>query len=149
MIKTLHILGVVFFLGNSIIGAFWRLSVLKSKDISVVRHALKLTKLTDWVFTLPGALLIGVTGHMLAPKFGGIAAFGWIYHSYAMLTVAVLMWLAGMLPIQLKQIRMLNEDDVGHLSPQFQKLTLIWNTLGIIAMLLTLVALYLMVVRPV
>ena len=148
MIKFLHMFGVILFLGNIIISALWRLSAEQDKGFSLKR-ALSLLVLTDWVFTLPGVILIGVTGHMLAPKFGGIAANPWIYHSYAMLTVSAVIWLAGLLPIQIKQRKLLEADEKANESPKFKKLTLIWTILACLATLLPLIALYMMVSRPV
>ena len=148
MIKTLHILGVILFMGNIIISAVWRLSVNNSKDVNLVKHALKLMTLSDLFFTLPGVILIGITGHMLAPKFGGIGAFAWIYHSYALLTMSALIWLAVLLPIQLKQKRLLVDAEDNLTSPQFKKLTFIWSILGTMAVSLPLGALVLMVLRP-
>jgi uncharacterized membrane protein len=149
MIKFLHIIGVIMFLGNIIISAFWRFNAERTGKSELISHAYKLTSLTDWIFTLPGVILIGITGHMLAPKFGGIAAQPWIYHSYAMLTVSALIWLAGLLPIQLKQRRLMASDPLANLSPQFKKLTLWWHILGLVATILPLVALFWMTARAI
>ena len=148
MPKYLHILGVILFLGNITISAFWRVFAERSKDAAVIKHALNLVIFTDWLFTLPGAILIILTGHMLAARFGGIAAFGWIYHSYAFLSVAALIWLAGLLPIQYKQQKLLAADATAFGSARFKKLTLWWNILGGLAILFPLIALYFMVLRP-
>ena len=149
MIKSLHILGVILFLGNIIVSALWRLSAEKSKDILLIRHALKLINITDLIFTLPGAILIAFTGHMMASNFGGIGGHPWIYHSYALLTVSALIWLAGLLPLQRKQTKLLQEEGTDtHLSQKFTRLTKWWSILGLVATILPLIALILMVVRP-
>lgn len=150
MIKFIHILGVVLFLGNIIVSAVWRLLAERSEDLAVKRFSLKLTQLTDWIFTLPGVILIGISGHMLAPSFGGIVAFGWIYHSYALLTISALIWLAFLIPIQRKQIRLLK--DIHSFEPvksQYLKLNKWWSILSSIATILVVIGLYLMTVRPV
>jgi uncharacterized membrane protein len=148
MIKFLHIIGVIMFLGNITISAVWRLFAEKSGEASVVKQSLKMITLTDLLFSLPGVILIGVTGHILSPQFGGIAGHSWIYHSYAMLTVSVLIWLAALIPIQIKQRRLLATDAAAMESPQFKKLTLWWTLLSAIVAILPLIALYYMTIKP-
>jgi len=149
MIKSFHILGVVLFLGNIIVSGIWRISAERSKDFAVIKHSLKLINFTDLLFTLPGIILIIGSGHPLAAKIGGIGAYPWIYHSYALLTVSIILWLGGLLPIQRKQYKIMKQDIAdSHLSPSFKKLTMWWSILGIFATLLPLIAMVLMVVQP-
>ncbi len=149
MIKSIHILGVVLFLGNIIVSGLWRLAAEKSKDFAVIKQSLKLINFTDLVFTVPGIILIIGSGHPLASKIGGIGAHPWIYHSYALMTVSILIWMIGLLPIQRKQYQLLKMDSIdSHLSPVFTKLTVWWTILGVVATALPLIAMVLMVVRP-
>ncbi len=150
MIKTLHILGVVLFLGNIIISAVWRLLAQKANDKAIHKFSIKLIQSTDYLFTVPGVVLIAVTGHMLATGLGGIGAHGWIYHSYALLSVSALIWVVGLLPIQRKQMRLIDEShSLKEAGIRYKTLNKWWSVLGIIATVLPLIALYLMVVRPV
>ncbi len=150
MLKVLHILGVVLFLGNIIVSAVWRLRAQKEDDIAVHKFSIKLIQRTDFIFTVPGIILIAVTGHMLAPGLGGIGAHGWIYHSYALLTVSALIWGAGLIHIQRKQLRLLEASHtVKEAGIRYKTLNKWWAILSGIATLLPLIALYLMIVRPV
>jgi len=150
MIKTLHILGVVLFLGNIIISAVWRLLAQRANDKAIHKFSIKLIQSTDYLFTVPGVVLIAVTGHMLASGLGGIGAHGWIYHSYALLSVSALIWVAGLFPIQRKQMRLIDEShSLKEAGIRYKTLNKWWSVLGIIATVLPLIALYLMVVRPV
>jgi len=149
MIKTLHLLGVVLFLGNIIISAVWRLLAQRTDDKAIHRFSVKLVQKTDLLFTLPGVILIGVTGHMLAEGLGGIGSHSWIYHSYAMLTVSALIWVAGLIPIQRKQMRLIDEShSLKEAGVRYKTLNRWWAILAGIATILPLIALYLMVVRP-
>ena len=149
MIKILHILGVVLFLGNIIISTIWRLLAQKTDDKAVHKFSIKLIQRTDYLFTVPGIILIAVTGHMLASGLGGIGAHGWIYHSYAMLTVSALLWVAGLMPIQRKQMRLIEEShSLKEAGIRYKTLNKWWTILGVVATVLPLIALYLMVVRP-
>lgn len=149
MIKLLHILGVVLLLGNLIISAVWRFMAQKVEEKSIHTFSVKLIQRTDLLFTLPGVILIGVTGHLLSGNLGGIGAHPWIYHSYALLTVSVVIWLAALVPIQRKQLKLLNEaHSIKEAGVRYQALNKWWAILGGIATLLPLIALYLMVTRP-
>ncbi len=149
MIKLLHILGVVLFLGNIIISAIWRLLAQKAEDKSVHRFSIKLIQRTDIIFTVPSVILIAVTGHMLAVGLGGIGAHGWIYHSYALLSVSALIWLVGLVPIQRKQLKLIEEShSLKEAGIRYKTMNKWWVILGTIATVLPLIALYLMVVRP-
>ncbi|NQT64203.1 MAG: DUF2269 family protein [Candidatus Marinimicrobia bacterium] len=150
MIKVLHILGVVLFLGNIIISSLWRLLAQRAEDKSVHKFSIKLIQRTDIIFSIPGVILIAVTGHMLATGLGGIGAHSWIYHSYALLTVSALIWVAGLMPIQRKQLRLIEESHtLKEAGIRYKTLNRWWTILGTIAAVLPLIALYLMVVRPV
>jgi uncharacterized membrane protein len=149
MLKTLHILGVVLFLGNIIISFVWRLLAQRIDDKAVHKFSIKLIQRTDFIFMVPGVIIIGVTGHMLAPALGGSGAHPWIYHSYALLTLSVLIWVAGLLPIQRKQMRLIDEShSLKEAGVRYKALNRWWSILGAIATVLPLIALYLMVVRP-
>ncbi|MBC8376520.1 MAG: DUF2269 family protein [FCB group bacterium] len=150
MIKVLHILGVVLFLGNIIISTVWRLLAQRAEDKAVHKFSIKLIQVTDIIFSVPGIVLIAVTGHMLATGLGGIGAHGWIYHSYALLTVSALIWVAGLMPIQRKQLRLIEEShSLKEAGIRYKTLNMWWAFLGTIAAVLPLIALYLMVIRPV
>ncbi len=150
MIKTLHILGVVLFLGNILISTIWRLLAQRADDKAIHKFSINLIQKTDIIFTIPGVVLIAVTGHMLAAGLGGIGAHGWIYHSYALLTVSALIWVAGLMPIQRKQMRLIEAShSLKEAGIRYKTLNRWWVILGSIAAILPLIALYLMVVRPV
>lgn len=149
MLKLLHIMGVVLFLGNIIVSAVWRMRAQKSEDKAIHTFSLRLIQRTDMMFTLPGVLLIVITGHMMAPQYGGIGTQGWIYHSYALLLLSALIWVAALLPIQRKQIRLITEAHaVKEAGIRYQTLHRWWAILGGLATLLPLIALYLMITHP-
>jgi len=149
MLKLIHILSVILLLGNLIVGAVWRWFAQRSSEQQIHKFSLKVLQKNDLIFTLPTILLIGITGHMLAPKFGGIAAHGWIYHSYAFLTVATLIWAMGIIPLQRKQFKLINEaHSLKEAGIRYQTLSRWWSIMLVIVVILTLVALYLMVTHP-
>ena len=149
MIKTLHILGVILFLGNIMIGAIWRILAQRGDDKAVHKFSIKLIQLTDIIFTVPGVILIAVTGHMLAAGVGSIGAHSGIYHSYALLTISALIWVAALMPSQRKQMRLIEASHaLKEVGIRYKTLNRWWTILAGIATMLPLIALYLMVVRP-
>ena len=149
MIKFIHVIGAVLFLGNIILSAIWRISAERTGNGHTIRHAVKMVTFTDWVLTVPGVLMLIGTGHMLAGKYGGIGAHLWIHMGYAMLFLSALIWLAFLLPIQRKQLRLLDADpDHAHLDASFQRHSRWWMIWGSLATIFPLAALFLMSVKP-
>lgn len=149
MLKFIHILSVVLLLGNLIIGAVWRWFAQSSSDQPIHKFSIKVLQRNDLIFILPTILLIGITGHMLALKFGGIAAHGWIYHSYAFLTVATLIWALAVIPIQRKQYKLINQaHSLKEAGIRYHTLNRWWSIMVVVVIILLLVALYLMVTHP-
>ena len=66
LLKSLHILSVVLFLGNIITGVFWKVHADRSGDLRARAQALDGIIQSDRWFTLPGVLAIIVTGVLLA-----------------------------------------------------------------------------------
>ncbi|HPH07259.1 MAG TPA: DUF2269 family protein, partial [Methylotenera sp.] len=50
-LKTIHILGVVLFLGNIIITGWWKVMADNTKNAQVIAFAQRQVTLTDYVFT--------------------------------------------------------------------------------------------------
>ena len=103
ILKALHILGACIFIGNIIVSGFWKVLADRTKDVSVIQYATKLVNLTDMIFTGVGATLLIVSGHMLAENFGGILSQQWIIQSYVLFGVSGILWVACLVPIQIKQ----------------------------------------------
>ena len=62
ILKSLHILSVVLFLGNIITGVFWKFHAESRATCRARAQALDGIIRSDRWFTLPGVLLIIVTG---------------------------------------------------------------------------------------
>lgn len=148
MLKTLHLLGVSLFLGNIIVSALWKVMADRSGSVPVARFGARLILLTDILFTGLGAILLTITGHLLAPAWGGVGR-SWIALSYGLFALSGLLWLAVLVPIQVRQARMLRHLAVdAALPPAYHKLTLWWSLVGTLATLAPLPALWLMSAKP-
>jgi uncharacterized membrane protein len=148
MIKTLHLLGVCLFLGNIIVSALWKVMADRSGSVPVARFAVRLVNLTDGVFTGVGVTLIAITGHLMAPAWGGLDRT-WIWTSYTLLATSGLLWLMVLVPIQLRQARLLRGlPETAQLPAAYHRLSLWWSVVGTIATLAPLPALWLMSAKP-
>src|ERR1700730_3680611 len=74
LLKSLHVLGVVIFLGNIIVTAVWKALADRTGSPAIVAYAQRLVNITYFAFTALGAALIAVTGPMMAQRFGGVGA---------------------------------------------------------------------------
>jgi uncharacterized membrane protein len=114
----------------------------------MIAQAQRLVGITDLAFTAPGALLILVTGWLMAPVSGGMGV-PWLTWGIALFTVTGVIWLALLVPIQVMQTRLARGFAAsGRIPPRYWTLARAWAGFGLIATLLPLVNLYLMVFKP-
>ena len=149
-LKLLHILGVILFVGNIITAALWKTRADASGDLRAIAYAQRGVLFADYVFTVPGAALILITGLSMAYLSGrNIFQTGWLFMALVLLIVTVLIWLLELFPSQRQLIRLADEAvRTGQLDPVFKGITLRWTIFGILATLLPLVNVYLMVFKP-
>lgn len=148
IIKTLHILGACLFIGNIIVSGLWKALADRTAHVETLQFASRLINLTDLLFTASGAVLLVVTGHMLAANHGGVASQSWILVSYVLFALSGALWAIQLLPIQLQQAKLLKPltaDDA--VPPRYYELAKRWAVIGTLATLLPLPAIYFMVGR--
>ena len=93
---SLHILGVVLFLGNIIVTMAWKVFADRTKGASVVAYAQRLVTTTDIAFTATGVVLIVVSGQVMAGDFGGV--FGgpaWLTIGWSLFIASGVIWVAA------------------------------------------------------
>jgi len=87
--KILHIIGVVLFMGNMVVGPIWFIYAYFSKDKTLLKFAGRLLELTDIYLTIPGIALTVLNGLYLASVYGGTKNQPWLFYSMILLFV---MW---------------------------------------------------------
>ena len=145
ILKSLHVFGVCLFIGNIIVSALWKVMADRTGSFPVVRFATRLVNVTDVLFTGLGVTLLLVTGHLLAGYYGGIVSQAWILWSYVLFGVSGAIWLFVLVPIQLKQARLLRTSLQEIIPDEYHRLARIWSLAGTVATLVPLPAIYLMV----
>ncbi|MAR92061.1 MAG: DUF2269 family protein [Pseudomonadota bacterium] len=150
VLKSIHLLGVVIFLGNIIVTAVWKVMADRTRDPAVVSYAQRLVTITDIAFTAVGVVLIYTTGQLMAPAFGGVFETYWIATGWWLFILSGVIWVLILIPIQIYQARLARGFASGKPIPQrYWMLSRSWNLAGAVATLLPLANLYFMVFKPV
>ncbi|MES0490236.1 MAG: DUF2269 domain-containing protein [Leptospirales bacterium] len=148
--KSLHIFGVVLFLGNIVVTALWKLLAERTRNPAIVAFSQRLVTITDFAFTAIGAALIFVTGrYFLANKFGEINTISWLSWGYWLFIVSGLLWIVVLVPVQIKQAKLAKEfENKDEIPNRYWTLSKIWVIVGFVATILPLANLYFMVFKP-
>lgn len=146
---TVHLIGAVLFAGNIVTAAFWKIRADYRRDPAVIQHAVKNVMLADYAFTLPGLILIIVSGVAMAVREDWpMSGFNWLTLSVVLLAITGVVWLAVLVPMQRRMIRLSASCvEGGKLSPAYRQASRIWAIFGTAATLLPIVILYFMVAK--
>jgi len=150
LLKSLHILGVVIFLGNIIITGWWKTMADRTKLSMVVAYAQRQVTLTDIIFTAGGVLLIFITGIVNARRLNmDYWHIRWLAWGLWLFIISGIIWALILIPIQVKQARMARAfADGSDIPGMYWRLGRLWMVFGIIATILPMINLYWMVFKP-
>ena len=149
LLKTLHLVGVILFLGNTVVTGWWKAMADRTRDTKIIAFAQSQVSATDRVFTLGGILILAAAGAGAA-AYGGIAANApWIEWGNAFFAASGIVWIACLVPLQTKLGRMAKRFTADETIPaDYWRLERWWVTFGLIATLLPLGAVVTMVFKP-
>ena len=150
-LKALHVLSVVLFLGNIITGVFWKFHADRHGDLRGRALALAGIIRSDRWFTLPGVAAIIVTGVLLAMT-GHLPILGttWILWALILFGVSGVAFQFFVGPLQKKLLANLRTGIDGTWDESgYRRLSRAWEIWGAVATLAPLIALFLMVMKPV
>lgn len=142
---------VVAFLGNITTGLFWHAHAARTRDPRLLAHAVDGIIRSDRLFTLPGVVVIILSG-LGAAIIGGypILRTPWILWSLILVTVSGLVFVLRVAPLQV-QLRALARAgvDPGPFDwERYQRMARTWEFWGAAALLAPVAALALMVLKP-
>jgi uncharacterized membrane protein len=151
LLKSLHILGAVLLLGNIIVTAWWKGMANRTGDAAIIAFAQRQVTLTDWLFTLTGAVLIVASGDWIAyGLIGDSWQILWLTWGRLLFIASGLIWLVVLVPVQVKQARLARAFAAsGSIPPEYWRLNRRWYVFGTVAVLLPLANLYWMVFKPI
>ena len=150
-LKALHVLAAVIFLGNIITGLFWHAYAARTRDAKVLTHALGGIILSDRLFTVPGVIVILVSGVLLAIHGGyPLLRTGWILWAIVLFGVSGLVFMFRVAPLQRQLLAMaqVGAERADFDYTPYRKLAMRWELWGAIALLSPIAALLIMTLKP-
>jgi uncharacterized membrane protein len=151
LIKLLHIAAVIAFIGNIATGLFWHTHAARTRDPKLLAHTMEGVIRSDRLFTVPGVVVIIVTG-VAAAIYGNLPILrtGWILWTLIFFIVSGLIFMIRVTPLQ-RQLHALAVAGVHSGSfeyAQYHALAVRWEIWGAAALLTPLAGLALMVLKP-
>ena len=151
IVKYVHIVGVVLFLGNITTGLFWKRHADRSRDGRVILNALEGIERSDRWFTLPGVAVIitaGVIGAVLGRH--PMLSTRWILWSIVLFSISGLAFGFRVAPLQRRMVHQIRGDIAkGEIDwPRYHALSRQWETWGAVSLLAPFAAAALMVLKP-
>jgi uncharacterized membrane protein len=145
----LHIVGVVLFLGNIVTAAFWKVKADVNKNPTIIHQTAKNVMLADYFFTIPGLILIIVSGNLMAVQAGySMSEYNWFTLSMFLFLITGLIWGIILIPIQRKMIKFSAESvELGKVTDSYRRASMYWAIFGIIATLIPVGILYVMITK--
>jgi len=149
-IKSLHVLGVVLFLGNIITGIFWKRHADRSDDLKVRAQVLAGIIRSDRLFTLPTVGIIIVTGVLDALLVHlPILRTPWIAWGLGLFLLSGLVFSTRVGPLQKKLLSNVEAGISGNWDrAAYEKLSREWLGWGWLATGAPLIVVFLMVFKP-
>ena len=89
LLKLIHIIAVIIFLGNIITGLFWMRIANKTNNLHIISFTMKGIMISDKWFTIPGVFVITAGGFSAAIQ-GGLPLLrtGWIFWSIVLFSLS-------------------------------------------------------------
>jgi len=142
----LHVLGMILLIGNVTVTSIWKLYADGTRDAKIIGFAQRLVTITDWFFTFWGILLLMVGGYGAAWLAGmDVLRDDWLVWSQVMFVLAGVIWLAILVPIQVKQARLARGFAAGGPIPEnYWRLGKLWIIWGSVATIPLVAAIWLM-----
>lgn len=149
LLKLIHILAVVMFLGNIFTGLFWMYQANKTKNLDIVHHTMHTIIVSDKYFTLPGVVII-TGGGIAAALSGQLPLFrtGWIFYSILLFTLSGVAFAWKVAPLQRRIVNFTAKENFDKFNwEEYRRLYRQWDLWGLFAIVTPLLALVMMVMK--
>ena len=150
VMKAIHLLAVVLFLGNIGIGTFWKFYGDRSGDPRIIAHTMSGIIRADRWFTVPGVILLVVFGFGAAGSGHVSLGSPWIVWSIVLIVVSGLAFVIRIGPLQKRMLAVAREGSgaTDFDSAAYARLSKSWAIWGSVALLAPVIAVVLMVLKP-
>jgi uncharacterized membrane protein len=144
VLKLVHLLGVVMFLGNITVGVFWKRYADRTRNPAIMAHTVDAIIGADRIFTIPG-LIILIAGGFATAGAGHIPILstGWILWSL----IALILSGVAFSPLSRTQ-RQLSAAAHAVKMDEYERLSKAWDLWGAVALVLPFVAFAFMILKP-
>lgn len=149
ILKLVHIVGVVMFLGNITTGLFWAAYAHRQKEFGLVASTFRGIIKSDRWFTMPGVTIILIGGFWAAIE-GGIPILrtGWVFWSIVLFSISGIIFSVSLAPLQKKILRFVESKPQTEESwSEYCSIYKRWELWGFVAWLAPVIALALMVLK--
>ncbi|WP_028778070.1 DUF2269 family protein [Shimazuella kribbensis] len=146
----LHLTGALLSIGNFIVTAFWKIRADRKKNPTIIHNTVKNVMLADYVFTLPGTILILVSGLVMAVKAHlPMSGFNWLTLSLILFGITGALWLFLLIPLQRKMIQISAQlIENNQVEAEYKRVSFFWAVFGIIATVLPIGIMFIMLSKP-
>ena len=150
VLKSLHILGAVVFLGNIVVTGWWKVMADRTREPRIIAFAQRQVTLTDFVFTGGGVAMVLVTGVANAEiHHMDYWHVHWLAWGLGLFLASGVIWAAILIPLQVKLAHLAKDfADGGGIPDTYWRLGRLWLWFGVLATLLPLLNIYWMVFKP-
>lgn len=148
LVKVVHIIAVMLFVGNMFVSGWWKYRANATKDLEIIRFSVREIINTDWIFSSVAGMTVLFTGITLAFIANIPLTTLWVLISIAMWLLSTLLWAVIMLPIQVWQKQYLvGKTAYKELGDIYWKQDNKWMVTGILAMVSPIIAMIFMVTK--
>jgi len=148
--KFLHVFGVIILVGNVTVTAVWKVFADRTREASVVAFGQRLVTITDWFLTVGGIVLLVIGGYGAA-MVSNLDLLGarWLVWGQVLLAISGLIWMAILIPAQMRQATAARAfANGGEIPASYRRDASRWLFWGIVATVPLVVALWVMVFKP-
>lgn len=146
ILKLVHVIAVIIFLGNLTIAPFWKAQADRSKDRIKIAYTLKCIIRADRFFTMPAVTLLIIFGIGSGAGVYNFITNGWILWSIILLVVSAGAFMAKVVPLQKKMLA-LADDETKFNWDLYSTLSKQWDLWGSIATIAPWIAVVLMILK--
>lgn len=149
LLKLIHILAVIVFIGNIYTGLFWMKRADRTNNSDVISFTMKSIIASDRWFTIPGVIII-TAGGISAALYARIPLLrtGWIFWPIVLFTISGIIFSAKLAPLQKKIYKLTAGVQKENFNREIYRSQLSqWERWGHLALLGPLAALVMMVLK--
>jgi uncharacterized membrane protein len=151
VLKLVHLVAVVLFLGNITTGIFWKLHGDASRDPRIIAHVIDGIIRSDRWFTIPGVVVI-LVGGLGAAGVGHLPLLRtpWILWSLILFSISGIAFMAQVAPLQRRMLALARgaTDPTAFDWTLYKSLSRRWELWGAVALITPAIAMVLMVLKP-